>query len=81
MDMKLRAKVVKEERRKLAVIKRIAIDPKFNEETRERAAMYAVALQSYINAIVVLTEFQSVFEDAFQWDHDEALQWDNMAAA
>jgi len=71
MDVQLRQDIVEQERRKLAVLKRIAIDPKFNEETHERAAMYAVALEGYIASMILLTQQQAIFEDAFAWDRPE----------
>ena len=79
MDLHLREKVVQQERRRLAVVKRIAIDPKHDVELQERAAMYAVALQSYINSIVLLTEMQAIFEDAMRWDSPPDMDVEIMA--
>lgn len=72
MDIELRQSIIEQERHKLEVVKRISVDPQFDDEMHERAAMYATAIQLYINAIVILTEKQSIFEDAFTWANDHA---------
>lgn len=72
MDVKLRKDIVDQERRKLLVLKRIATDPKFDEDVHERAAMYAVALEGYIASMVLLTHQQAIFEDSFQWANNRA---------
>ncbi len=69
MDYQMREDVVAQERHRLAVVRRIATDPRFDDDARERAAMYAVTIQSYINAVILLTEKQAIFEDAMQWDN------------
>ena len=77
MDMKLRENVIEQERRRLAVIQRIAIDSKFDEDVRERAAIYAVALDLYIGSIVLLTQHQAIFEDAFTWANGPTSEWED----
>ena len=70
MDIELRQSVVEQERQKIDWLQRCAVDPRFTETTRARAAKYALALQGYVALIVLMTERQSDFEESF---HGEAF--------